>query len=122
MKYLKYQESVSELNDLCNSYLTYIKDKNIGIKINSSMIKIDVYRLSFMGKFKMSDISDDLYQFIKMIRLNGYVVDGVASCLYINGYGLMTRKLSIGEILSRTDNHWKYRDIREVSISLRKVN
>ena len=48
--------------------------------------------------------------------------EGVASCLYINGYGLMTRKLSIGEILSRTDNHWKYRDIREVSISLRKVN
>lgn len=122
MRYLKFQESNTELYELCDSYLTYIKDKNISIKISSNMIKMDGYRLSLIGKFKISDISDDIYQFIKMIRANGYIIDGAASCLYLSGYSLTTKKLSIGEILSRSDNYWKYRDIREVSIPLIKIN
>jgi hypothetical protein len=124
MKYLKYFESVDYLQSLCDDYLSYLTDKGIRIRVVNANTGIDEYAVLIMGKFRLPDIKDDIYQFIKMIRVDGYKPYRVPMVTFLNGYSMSTKNVSLGELLSRNDdwsNYSNHRDYREIRIFIKKV-
>lgn len=125
MKYLKYFESVDALQSLCDNYLSYLTDKGIRIRVvNSNSGGEDEYAVLLMGKFRLYDIKDDLYQFIKMLRSNSYKPYRVPMVTFLNGYSMSTKNVSLGELLSKRDdwsNYSNHRDYREIRLFIKKI-
>ena len=124
MKYLKYFESIDYLQSLCDDYLTYLKDNNIRVRVVNANTGVDEYAILLMGRFRLYDIKDDIYQFIKILRVNGYKPYIVPRVTFLNGDRIETKKISLGELLSRNDgflNYNSHREYIEVRIFIKKI-
>ena len=124
MKYLKYFESIDYLQSLCDDYLTYLKDNNIRVRVVNANTGVDEYAILLMGRFRLYNIKDDIYQFIKILRVNGYKPYIVPRVTFLNGNRIETKKISLGELLSRNDGFLSYNsqiEYIEVRIFIKKI-
>jgi hypothetical protein len=72
MKYLKrFVEKLSEedLQELCDNYLTFLKDKGFTIKVGSLTILIAKVNNEndWLDTFYISDVIDDLFPFVELL-------------------------------------------------------
>lgn len=122
MRYLKYFENTNQLEELAKNYLANLSDLGIIVKVTENLLdEINEYSLVLSGNFKVSDIKDDLYQFINIMKQYDYIPNGTPTMAYRNGYDVASRKISLGELLSKSDRHiYLYYRVLRINIPLRK--
>lgn len=124
---LRYNENkdLIDFKRICKESLTFIEDMSVDIVCKSTgrylVLEINSIREGrdfSSNAFNISDISDDLYQLIRVLRANRY--SPFTPTILYNDNGLRMKRIALGEVLSRKNkefqNIFKYPKINNITI------
>lgn len=102
---------IDEVKELCNNYLTYLYDSGFKISVREEFFKTIGKRFFKVAisknKFTLSDISDEIIQFVEYLNTKEYKLSNDI----VKFAGIKTGFIDIDDIINDSDRYKKIYDI-----------